>query len=102
MILIILDPFSCKGEFLGKGLDSCATSLNMRYMNLDSHRLGEIVKLTKNVVQANLLLKTPPQSPKRREDFSSGEILNGQGNMEYHAGTRQVNIEEYPFVKIRK
>ncbi len=68
--------------------------LNVRYMNLDSHRLGEIGKFTKkNFVQANLLLKTPPQSPKRREDFSSGEILNGQGNMEYHAGTRQVNIK---------
>merc|ERR1712228_924279 len=40
--------------------------------------------------QANQLLKTSAQSNKRREDYSSGEILNGQGNMEYHAASRQV------------
>jgi len=42
--------------------------------------------------QANQLLKTPAQSTKRREDYSSGEILNGQGNMEFHAATRQVSV----------
>jgi len=42
--------------------------------------------------QANQLLKTPAQSTKRREDYSSGEILNGQGNMEFHATTRQVSV----------
>merc|ERR1719219_2222190 len=42
--------------------------------------------------QANSLLTSPPQSPKRREDYSSGEILNGHGNMEYHAATRQVSV----------
>jgi len=42
--------------------------------------------------QANLLLKTPAQSTKRREDYSSGDILNGQGNMEFHAATRQVSV----------
>lgn len=41
---------------------------------------------------ANQLLKAPPQSPKRKEDYSSGEILNGVGNMEYHAGSRQVSV----------
>jgi len=42
--------------------------------------------------QANQLLKSPPQAVKRREDYSSGEILNGQGNMEYHQTTRQVSV----------
>jgi len=42
--------------------------------------------------QANSLLTSPPQSPKRREDYSSGEILNGHGNMEFHAATRQVSV----------
>merc|ERR1719219_3219541 len=42
--------------------------------------------------QANALLTSPPQSPKRREDYSSGEILNGHGNMEFHAATRQVSV----------
>jgi len=42
--------------------------------------------------QANQLLKTSAQSNKRREDYSSGEILNGQGNMEYHAASRQVSV----------
>jgi len=42
--------------------------------------------------QANQLLKTPTQSTKRKEDYSSGEILNGQGNMEFHAATRQVSV----------
>lgn len=42
--------------------------------------------------QANQLLKTPAQSTKRREDYSSGEILNGQGNMEFQATTRQVSV----------
>merc|ERR1719219_1081293 len=42
--------------------------------------------------QARQLLTSPPQSPKRREDYSSGEILNGHGNMEYHAATRQVSV----------
>ena len=43
--------------------------------------------------QANQLLTTQAaKSNKRREDYSSGEILNGQGNMEYHAATRQVSV----------
>jgi len=42
--------------------------------------------------QANQLLKAPSQSNKRKEDYSSGEILNGIGNMEYHASTRQVSV----------
>ena len=42
--------------------------------------------------QANLLLKAPNQSQKRKEDYNSGEILNGQGNMEFHAATRQVSV----------
>jgi len=42
--------------------------------------------------QANQLLKAPTQSNKRKEDYSSGEILNGIGNMEYHASTRQVSV----------
>ena len=41
--------------------------------------------------QANLLLKTPNQTQKRREDYNSGDILNGHGNMEFHANTRQVS-----------
>merc|ERR1719232_520520 len=42
--------------------------------------------------QANLLLKAPNQSQKRKEDYNSGEILNGNGNMEFHAATRQVSV----------
>ena len=42
--------------------------------------------------QANNLLKASNQTHKRREDYNSGEILNGQGNMEYHAATRQVSV----------
>jgi len=42
--------------------------------------------------QANQLLKAPAQSMKRKEDYSSGEIINGIGNMEYHPSTRQVSV----------
>ena len=42
--------------------------------------------------QANTLLKASNQTQKRREDYSSGEILNGHGNMEFHAATRQVSV----------
>ena len=42
--------------------------------------------------QANTLLKAPNQTQKRKEDYSSGEILNGHGNMEFHAATRQVSV----------
>lgn len=40
---------------------------------------------------ANQLLGSPSRNPKKKEDFSSGDILNNQGAMEYHAATRQVS-----------
>ena len=42
--------------------------------------------------QARQLLNAPNQTQKRREDYSSGDILNGLGNMEFHAATRQVSV----------
>jgi signal transducer and activator of transcription 5B len=42
--------------------------------------------------QANQLLKSPNKTNLRKEDYSSGDILNGIGNMEYHANTRQVSV----------
>jgi len=42
--------------------------------------------------QARQLLNAPNQTQKRREDYSSGDILNSNGNMEYHAATRQVSV----------
>jgi len=49
------------------------------------------VNIVSEVQAANLLQSTAHGSGKR-EEFSSGEILNGQGNMEYHAATRQVSV----------
>ena len=31
-------------------------------------------------------------TPKRKEDFNSGDILNGTGTMEYHNATKQVSV----------
>merc|ERR1712228_472211 len=41
-------------------------------------------------LQAAQLLNSTAHGSGKREEFSSGEILNGQGNMEYHAASRQV------------
>ena len=41
--------------------------------------------------QANQLLSSPSAIPKRKEDYSSGDILNNQGTMEHHSATRQVS-----------
>merc|ERR1719391_858688 len=43
-------------------------------------------------LQAAQLLNSTAHGSGKREEFSSGEILNGQGNMEYHAATRQVSV----------
>jgi hypothetical protein len=37
-------------------------------------------------------LTSPSNVPKRKEDYNSGDILNGQGTMEYHAATKQVSV----------
>jgi signal transducer and activator of transcription 5B len=42
--------------------------------------------------QANQLLTSSSGIPKRREDYSSGDILNSQGTMEYHGATKQVSV----------
>ena len=42
--------------------------------------------------QANQLLSSQSNTPKRKEDFNSGDILNGQGTMEYHNATKQVSV----------
>ena len=42
--------------------------------------------------QAAQLLNSTAHGSGKREEFTSGEILNGQGNMEYHAATRQVSV----------
>ncbi|XP_040575664.1 signal transducer and activator of transcription 5B [Lepeophtheirus salmonis] len=42
--------------------------------------------------QSNQLLTTPPTIQKKKEDYSSGEILNGQGTMEYHSTSKQVSV----------
>jgi signal transducer and activator of transcription 5B len=42
--------------------------------------------------QANQLLASQSNTPKRKEDFNSGDILNGQGTMEYHNATKQVSV----------
>ena len=42
--------------------------------------------------QANQLLVSNPNTPKKKEDFSSGDILNGTGTMEYHNATKQVSV----------
>jgi len=41
--------------------------------------------------QANQLLLSN-STPKRKEDFNSGDILNGTGTMEYQNSTRQVSV----------
>jgi len=42
--------------------------------------------------QANQLLVSGNSTPKRKEDFNSGDILNGTGTMEYHNATKQVSV----------
>ena len=42
--------------------------------------------------QANQLLISQTQTQKRKEDFSSGDILNGTGTMEYQNATKQVSV----------
>ena len=42
--------------------------------------------------QANQLLTSPSNLPKRKEDYSSGDILNGNGTMEFHSATKQVSV----------
>merc|ERR1719266_2733393 len=42
--------------------------------------------------QANQLLMSNSNTPKRKEDFNSGDILNGTGTMEYHNATKQVSV----------
>jgi len=42
--------------------------------------------------QANQLLTSAAGIPKKREDYSSGDILNSQGTMEYHGATKQVSV----------
>lgn len=41
--------------------------------------------------QANQLLSHASQLPKRKEDYSCGDILNNQGTMEFHSTTTQVS-----------
>merc|ERR1712130_121641 len=43
-------------------------------------------------LQAAQPLKSTAHGSGKREELTSGEILNGQGNMEYHAATRQVSV----------
>ena len=42
--------------------------------------------------QANALLTSPTNIPKKKDDYSSGDILNGNGTMEHHATTKQVSV----------
>ena len=42
--------------------------------------------------QANQLASASPGVLKRKEDYNSGDILNNQGTMEYHAETRRVSV----------
>lgn len=42
--------------------------------------------------QANALLTSPSNIPKKKDDYSSGDILNGNGTMEFHAATKQVSV----------
>ena len=42
--------------------------------------------------QANMLLSSQKGITKRKEDYSSGDILNSQGTMEYHGATKQVSV----------
>ena len=42
--------------------------------------------------QANQLLMSNSNTPKRKEDFNSGDILNGTGTMEYQNSTKQVSV----------
>lgn len=42
--------------------------------------------------QANQLLVSNSSTPKRKEEYNSGDILNGTGTMEYHNATKQVSV----------
>jgi len=42
--------------------------------------------------QANQLLTSAAGIQKKREDYSSGDILNSQGTMEYHGASKQVSV----------
>ena len=42
--------------------------------------------------QANQLASASPGVLKRKEDYNSGDILNSQGTMEFHAETRRVSV----------
>jgi len=42
--------------------------------------------------QANQLITSPSNEPKRKEEYSSGDILNGHGTMEYHSSNNQVSV----------
>ena len=42
--------------------------------------------------QANQLLTSPSNIPKKKEDYCSGDILNGNGTMEFHSATKQVSV----------
>ena len=45
-----------------------------------------------NENQAYQLLASSSNTQIRKEDYNSGDILNGQGTMEYHNSTRQVSV----------
>ena len=45
-----------------------------------------------NENQAYQLLASSSNTQIRKEDFNSGDILNGTGTMEYHNTTRQVSV----------
>merc|ERR1712141_199485 len=42
--------------------------------------------------QANQLLTSSSGTLKKKEDYSSGDILNSQGTMEYHGASKQVSV----------
>ena len=42
--------------------------------------------------QANQRLTSAAGILKKREDYSSGDILNSQGTMEYHGASKQVSV----------
>ena len=42
--------------------------------------------------QANQLEMAPPGVLKKKEDYNSGDILNSQGTMEFHAETKRVSV----------
>ena len=45
-----------------------------------------------NENQAYQLLAASPNGPIKKGDYNSGDILNGNGTMEYHNTTRQVSV----------